>query len=61
MQMVLTTYEVLTKMHDQAYGFRMSQREALPVSASEMKRRTARDLVMSQVYEATVYMYIWLA
>lgn len=48
-------------MHDQAYGFRMSQREALPVSASEMKRRTARDLVLSQVYEATVYMYIWLA
>ncbi|XP_048770688.2 uncharacterized protein K02A2.6-like [Ostrea edulis] len=39
---------------DSAHVFHIAQLEALPVSADEVKRRTARDPVLARVYEATM-------
>jgi hypothetical protein len=42
------------EIFDSAHIFHMTQMEALPVAAKEVKRRTARDPVLSRVYEATM-------
>ncbi|XP_062586311.1 uncharacterized protein K02A2.6-like [Saccostrea cucullata] len=43
-----------SEMLDTAHVFHMTQLAALPVSASEIKRKTARDPVLSRVYDATM-------
>lgn len=49
-----TSREEESEVLDSAHVFHLSQLEGLPVSASEVKRRTARDSVLSRVYEATM-------